>query len=111
MTHRFCHRARRHAISWGVRVRRVDEAEWNVAKAVNLSVTGILLRMPPRYRVGDCLEWEIDCLFKQDMTTILRGIGEVVREDNNRGELIAIRFDARGASIVRAERREVEACS
>ena len=79
----------------------MHDAEWSVARAVNLSVSGILLKTARGYRLGECLEWEIDCLVRREMTTILRGIGEVVRTD--RRAFTAIRFDASGASIVRAE--------
>jgi hypothetical protein len=69
-------------------------------------VSGILLKMTGGYHLGECLEWEIDCLVKREMKTILRGIGEVVRHGSNRRELAGIRFDASGASIVRAERAQ-----
>ena len=100
MTSPFCYqRAKRYAISWPVRIRRVRDSKWNVAKAVNLSVSGILLQMPRRYRIGECLEWEIDCLVNPGMKTVLRGAGKVVRNGSSRRALAAIHFDTNGASI------------
>jgi hypothetical protein len=95
----FYQRAKRYAISWPVRIRRVQDSEWNIAKAVNLSVSGILLQMPRRYRIGECLEWEIDCFVKPGMKTMLHGAGEVVRNGSSRRALAAIHFDMNGASI------------
>jgi hypothetical protein len=70
---------------------------------VNLSVSGMLVRMPRQYRVGESLEWEIEFLIKAGMKTILRGVGEVVRSENLRRPLTAIRFDIKGTSIARLE--------
>ena len=95
----FYQRAKRYAISWSVRIRRVEDSTWNVAKAVNLSVSGILLQMPRRYRIGECLEWEIDCLVNPGVKTMLHGAGEVVRNGSSRRALAAIHFDTNGASI------------
>jgi hypothetical protein len=75
-----------------------------VARSVNLSVSGMLLYVARRYRVGECLEWEIDCLVKRGMKTILRGAGEVVRNGSSRRPFAAIQFDSNGASLVRSER-------
>lgn len=101
-------RATRYAISWRVRVRRVDDSRWNVARAVNLSVSGILLHMPQPHRIGERLEWEIDCLVRRGRKTVLRGIGQVVRNGNSRRTLAAIHFDVNGASIVSSTGRQVE---
>jgi hypothetical protein len=64
-------------------------------------MTGILLTMArPLYRIGDVVEWEIDCIIRPGVKTILRGFGEVVR--HARGGFIAIQFDTDGAAIVRS---------
>jgi len=109
MNHSICQRATRYAISWRVRVRRADDARWNVARAVNLSVSGILLQMPRPHRIGECLECEIDCLVRRGRKTVLRGVGEVVRNGNSRRTLAAIHFDVNGASIVSSTRCQFEA--
>jgi hypothetical protein len=74
---------------------------------MNLSVSGMLLQVAHRYRIGECLEWEIDCLVNPGMKTILRGAGDVVRNGSSRRPLAAIHFDTNGASIVRSERSPV----
>ncbi len=94
-------RARRHAITWRVRVRRPQEDGWNTARAVNLSVSGILLKATQLYLVGEHLELEIDCRVRPEINTILRAAGEVVRIDRHRrgpGRL-AIHFNTDGATI------------
>jgi hypothetical protein len=101
-------RATRYAISWSVRVRRVDDSSWSVAKGVNLSVSGILVEMPRAHRIGERIECEIDCLVRPGRKTILRGVGEVVRNGNSRRTLAAIQFDVNGASIVSSNRRQFE---
>jgi hypothetical protein len=101
-------RATRYAISWRVRVRRVDDARWNMARAVNLSVSGILLHMPRRPRIGERLECEIDCFVRPGRKTVIRGVGEVVRNSNSRRTLAAVHFDVDGASIVSSLRRQFE---
>jgi hypothetical protein len=67
----------------------------------------MLLHVARRYRIGECLEWEIDCLVKRGMKTILRGAGEVVRNGSGRRPLTAIHFDSNGAALVRSERAPV----
>jgi hypothetical protein len=80
-----------------------------MARAVNLSVSGILLQMPRRHRIGERLECEIDCLVRRERKTVLRGVGEVVRNGNSRRTLAAIHFDMNGASIVSSNRRQLQA--
>ena len=80
-----------------------------MARAVNLSVSGILLQMPRPHRIGERLECEIDCLVRRERRTVLRGVGEVVRNGNNRRTLAAVHFDMNGASIVSSNRRQLEA--
>jgi hypothetical protein len=100
-------RATRYAVSWRVRVRRVDDSKWNVARAVNLSVSGILLQLPQRHRVGERLECEIDCRVRPEMKTMLRGVGEIVRHGKSRHALAAIHFDVDGASLVSSGGRAI----
>jgi hypothetical protein len=103
-----CQRATRYAISWGVKVRRIDDARWSMARGVNLSVSGILVHMPRAHRIGERIEGEIDCVVRPGRKTVLRGVGEVVRNGNNRRTLAAIHFDVNGASIVSSNRRQFE---
>jgi Tfp pilus assembly protein PilZ len=74
-------RACRHYVSWPARVRAVDEARWHICHVVNLSVTGVLLRMDRRYRIGEQVEVEIDFLAKPECTTVVTGVGYIVRMD------------------------------
>jgi hypothetical protein len=94
-------RARRHVITWSVRVRRPHEEEWTKARAVNLSVTGILLKAAGPYDLGENLEVEIDCFVRPEINTLVRAAGEVIRiERPRRGQpRVAIQFDNEGASI------------
>jgi hypothetical protein len=91
-----CQRAPRYAITWQVRVRRVHDSTWDLAKGVNLSVTGALLRLNRSYRIGECLEFEIDCFVRPEIKTMLRGVGEVVRSDGTGQHRAAIHFDIDG---------------
>ena len=59
-------RACRHEVRWPARVRSVDEVEWHTGQVVNLSVTGVLLRMDHQYRIGERVEVEIDFLTKPE---------------------------------------------
>ena len=103
-----CQRATRYAISWRVRVRRVDDSRWTVARGINLSVSGILLHMPRPTRIGERIECEIDCLIRPGKKTVLRGVGDVVRNGNRRRTVAAIHFDVNGASIVSSNRRQFD---
>lgn len=94
-------RARRYAITWRVRLRRINERSWSIARAVNLSVSGILLQVAQCYRVGEQIEVEIDCLIRPEIKTILRAVGQVVRvaPEAGRRSRLAIHFDVNGAVI------------
>ena len=69
-----------------------------------MSVTGMLLDLAPRYRVGEVIEWELDYFVRPDAKTMVRGVGRVVRKPRRRVALLAIQFGPKGASIVRAKR-------
>jgi hypothetical protein len=67
-----------------------------LGQAVNLSVTGVLLRTEQRYHIGDRVEVEIDFLSELDGTpdakTIVAGVGLVVRADNRISGYAAVHF-------------------
>jgi PilZ domain len=74
-------RACRHEVRWPARVRSVDEVTWHDGQVVNLSVTGVLLRMDHQYRIGERVEVEIDFLSKPESKTVVSGVGLIVRKD------------------------------
>ena len=69
----------RHDVDWPARVKSTAETEWRPARVINLSVTGVLLDIVPRYRVGERVEVEIDFMTHPASTTVVAGIGLVVR--------------------------------
>lgn len=88
------YRAQRFGVSWPVRVRRLHENDWHAGRSINLSVTGILLDTGTRYKVGERVEVEIDFQVHPNSKTIIRGAGQVVREDRHLTTLgAAIQFD------------------
>jgi hypothetical protein len=74
-------RACRHQVRWPARVRSVDEVGWHAGQVVNLSVSGVLLRMDHQYRIGERVEVEIDFLTKPECRTVVSGVGFIVRKD------------------------------
>ena len=88
-----CKRACRHAVSWPARVRSVTEPGWRDGQIVNLSVTGVLLRVDHPYSVGECVEVEIDFLTQPEHRTVVSGVGYIVREDRTRPGAAAVRFE------------------
>ena len=59
----------------------MNEVGWHAGQVVNLSVTGVLLRMDHQYRIGERVEVEIDFLTKPESKTVVSGVGLVVRKD------------------------------
>jgi hypothetical protein len=84
-------RACRHHVTWPARVRSIEESEWHAGQVVNLSVTGVLLKMEQRYEIGARVEVEIDFLTQPERKTIVGGVGYVVRQNGTRNA--AIHFD------------------
>jgi hypothetical protein len=82
-------RAHRYEVSWPVRVRRVNEENWQPAHTLNLSVSGVLLKTQRRYRVGERIELEIEF---PHASSIIAGVGRVVREDRFLPGRTAIQF-------------------
>jgi PilZ domain len=74
-------RACRYRVNWTARLRLVDEASWQPAQVVNLSVTGVLLHVNRAHSVGERVEVEIDFLTQPGATTIITGVGHIVRQD------------------------------
>lgn len=91
-------RAQRYGVKWPVRVRRLDEATWSPGSSVNLSISGILLETPRPYRVGDRVEVEIVFLAHPDSRTIIRSLGQVVREHGGLAGGTAVQFEVDGAT-------------
>jgi len=86
-------RASRHHVQWPARVRRVTESVWNIGQVIDLSVTGVLVKMERRYQVGERVEVEIDFLAQPQSKTVVTGLGYVVREHDGNAHLAAIHFD------------------
>ena len=74
-------RAQRYDVSWPVRVRRLDADEWHACRTVNLSVSGVLLRTYRQFQVGERVEVEIEFLTSTPSTSIISGVGQVVRQE------------------------------
>lgn len=85
-------RAHRYGVNWPARVRCVGEEGWHAGQIVNLSVTGVLLHTHRRYAVGERVEVEIDFLTRPHATTIISGVGRVIREDDSAPCTAAIEF-------------------
>jgi hypothetical protein len=80
-------------VNWTARVRAITEAEWHAGQVVNLSVSGVLLQLQREYDIGERVEVEIDFRTQPACTSIVAGIGWVVREDGNDPRAAAIHFD------------------
>jgi len=78
--------ARRHCVKWPARVRAIGELAWQAGQVVDLSVTGVLLRVDYRYAVGAQVEVEIDFLTQPKPATVVSGVGLIVRDHPARGE-------------------------
>jgi hypothetical protein len=85
-------RACRHYVSWPGRVRSVSEAGWHASQVVNLSVTGVLLRIDRQYRIGERVEVDIDFLSRPECTTVVSAVGYIVREDRSVPGSAAVHF-------------------
>lgn len=85
-------RANRYGVNWSMRIRHIDENRWHTARTVNLSVTGVLLHSRRRYRVGDRVEVEINFFTQPHATTIVSGVGHVIREAHSPSPTVAIQF-------------------
>ncbi len=86
-------RASRHRVSWPARVRSIAESTWRAGQVLNLSVTGVLLHLEQSYEIGERVEVEIDFLAQPESTTVVTGVGCVVREHGGNPHSAAIRFD------------------
>ncbi len=85
-------RACRYHVNWPARVRAIDEAGWRSVQVVNLSVSGVLLRMEQHYRVGERVEVEIDFLPQPECRTVVSGVGFIVRTDRRGPGGSAVQF-------------------
>ncbi len=92
MPKRDARRACRHEVRWPARVRSVDDVGWHTGQVVNLSVTGVLLRIEHQYRLGERVEVEIDFLTQPESTTVVSGVGLIVRKDANIPGSAAVQF-------------------
>jgi hypothetical protein len=82
----------RHDVSWPVRVRYADDAEWHTGRVINLSVTGALFQTERRFRIGERVEVEIDFLSQPNCTTVVAGVGLIVRTDDRDPSRAAVHF-------------------
>lgn len=85
-------RAIRYGVNWPVRVRRVDDGAWHAGRALNLSVTGVLVQTKGRYRIGERVEVEIEFLSHPHAKTIVSGMGYIVRQNGSIPGSAAIQF-------------------
>jgi hypothetical protein len=85
-------RALRYDVNWSMRVRQAQENRWHSAQTVNLSVTGVLLQSHHQYHIGDRVEVEIDFFTEPLATTVIAGVGRVIREDRSHTGTAAIQF-------------------
>ena len=74
-------------------MRGISEAEWHSGQVVNLSVSGVLLQVEQAYKIGERVEVEIDFVTPPACTSVVTGVGWVVREDGNEPRNAAIHFD------------------
>jgi Tfp pilus assembly protein PilZ len=94
-------RACRHRVKWPARVRSIADSTWHPAQIINLSVTGVLLRTEQAYEIGERVEVEIDFLTHPEFTTVVTGVGYVVRDDCEE-QCAAIHFDLGCTPTMRA---------
>ena len=73
-------------------MRSNDEGGWHTGQLVNLSVTGVLLRMNRPYQIGERVEVEIDFLNRPECQTVVSGVGFVVRKDTKISGSAAVQF-------------------
>ena len=85
-------RAQRFGVTWPVRVRRVNEAQWHAGRTLNLSVTGALIRTYRRFRVGEDVEVEIEFLAHAERKAVVSSLAHVVREESAVPRVAAIHF-------------------
>jgi Tfp pilus assembly protein PilZ len=68
-------------------------ASWHPGHVLNLSVTGVLVQVDQQYEIGERVEIEIDFFVEPDHTSVVSGVGRIVREQAfPRGA--AIQFDS-----------------
>jgi len=82
----------RHDVDWPARVKSTAETEWRHARVINLSVTGVLLDSVARALHGDRVEVEIDFMTQPASTTVVAGIGLVVRAGAEHARRTAVQF-------------------
>ena len=82
----------RHDVNWPVRVKGARDTEWLAGRVINLSVTGVLLEIARDYRVGDRVEVEIDFMAHPASTTVVAGVGLVVRTEPKLPGRTAVQF-------------------
>ena len=73
-------RACRHRVRWPARIRSVAASVWHSGEVVNLSVTGVLLKVDQIYDTGERVEFEIDFMTQPDRKMVISGVGRIVRE-------------------------------
>ena len=85
-------RACRHSVKWPARVKSIAGTSWQPGHVLNLSVTGVLVQVDQLYEIGERVEVEIDFFVEPDHSSVVTGVGRVVREQGfPRGA--AIQFD------------------
>ena len=95
-------RACRHHVTWPARVRAISESGWRTGETLNLSVTGVLLKVDHVYQIGERVEVEIDFLTQPECSTVVTGVGYVVREHGRDPYRAAIHFDLGFAPAARS---------
>jgi len=89
-------------ITWPARVRSITESKWREGQTLNLSVTGVLLKVEHVYEIGERVEVEIDFMTQPECQTVVTGVGYVVREHGGDPYSAAIHFDLGCAPAVRS---------
>ena len=95
-------RACRHHVKWPARVRSITDAKWRAGQTLNLSVTGVLLKVEHVYQIGERVEVEIDFMTQPENKTVVTGVGYVVREHGGDPYSAAIHFDLGFAPAARS---------
>jgi hypothetical protein len=98
-------RARRQQAAWPGRIRAKGQTKWRKARVINLSVTGVLLRVDHLFPLGECVEVEIDFLSQATSQTVVAGSGFVVRKHPPIPNSTAVQFETE-CSIARRQGHE-----
>lgn len=82
----------RHDVSWPARIRYADDSDWHAGRVINLSVSGALLQTDRRFQIGERVEVEIDFLSQPNCSTVVAGVGLIVRVDERFPGRAAVHF-------------------